>query len=80
MDPIYLKDIVRYRYFTGTKYMKQAYGIEQHEHGPFYTDIEDFKKFFDQIKDGGEVTELYLITKKGCYSWKPKQGWTYFGK
>ena len=80
MNPKYAKDIVTYKYTTGTKLMTHLYGIERHHFGPFDCDIEDFKKFFNQIKDGGEVTELYLITKKGCYLWEKGNGWTYFGR
>ena len=81
MNPKYLHNIVTYKYQTGSEEMKKRYNLNPHWHGPFDTDLDDFRKFFDQIKDGGEVTELYLITKKGCYVWKQNtKTWTYFGK
>lgn len=81
MNPKYLHDIVTYTYTTGTAEMQKRYNLKTHEHGPFDCDIADFRKFFDQIKNGGEVSELRLITKKGCYTWKQKtKNWTYYGK
>lgn len=80
MNPKYLKGIVTYKYYTGTKFMEDSYRIPRHLHGPFDCDMEDFKKFFDQIKDGGEVSELFLICKKGCYHWDQTVGWMYFGR
>ena len=85
MNPKYLKNIVTYTYYTGSQLMTNLYGIERHKHGPYDCDLEDFKKFFAEITHdnplgSGEVTELYLITKKGCYLWEQGQGWTFFGR
>lgn len=81
MAPKYLKGIVTYHYMTGSEEMKRRYKLNPHWHGPYDCDIDDFKKFFEQIRHGGDVTKLYLITRNGVYSWLQKtKTWTYIGK
>ena len=86
MNPKYLKGIVTYRYVTGSKISEQLYRhIERHWHGPFDCDMEDFKKFFAEVTHddplgSGEVTEIRLICKKGCYLWEQGKGWTFCGR
>ena len=86
INPKYLKGIVTYRYVTGSKISERLYRhIERHWHGPFDCDMEDFKKFFAEVTHddplgSGEVTEIRLIAKKGCYLWEQGKGWTFCGR
>lgn len=68
-------DLVRYSYYTGSPEMKERYNINEHYHGLFECDLDDFKSFFNQVKNGGEVSTLFLHTKKGLYVWRPAHGW-----
>lgn len=79
-----MKNIVEYEYSTGISTSKRYKHMKRHDFGPFQADIEDFRKFYEQIAQGGEVEELHLIVysgeKRGVWRWRRDEGWIFFGR
>lgn len=82
--------LVRYHYMTGDFEMQRRFKINPHWHpesGYFESSLEDFKKFFEQVKKNSEVTRLYLLagkesgcSKPGVWAWYQNRGWVYYGQ